>query len=61
MYTFCADGDIKEAIKVLDMMKKDNFYLDDGVFNKLVQCHIRFGWVFLDGLPCENVKNYNNF
>lgn len=37
---YCKAGNIEKAIEILDMMDKDNLYINEGTFNMLVQCHL---------------------
>ena len=40
---YCKIGEMEKAIGVLDMMDKENMYINEGSYNNLVQCHIICG------------------
>lgn len=42
---YCKVGNIEKAIEVLDMMDKENMYINEATYNNLVQCHIKSGLV----------------
>lgn len=41
--SYCAAGDIENAIQILEMMDQDNLYIDKESLNSLTQCHILCG------------------
>lgn len=40
---YCKVGKIEKAVEVLDMMDKENMYINEGTYNNLVQCHLICG------------------
>lgn len=44
---YCKCGVIEMAIKICDMMEKNNVKMNEGAFNNLMQCHIMCRYVSL--------------